>query len=301
MKSKPRLLITGANGFTGIHACHYFKKAGYEVIAVTRSPMSRIFDERIRLEQCDLSDKYQVKNLIQKTRPDRLLHLAGQNHVQESWTDPITSLEANAMSTALLIEAIRQEDIDCKIIIIGSALQFDLSKFSSLQHPYSLSKTIQVLIAQSWELLYGMDIVIVKSSNLIGPGVSNGVCSILAKKVAAMELHDTERVLTVNNLFAQRDFVDVRDAIRAYDKLFNVGKAGTIYDISSGKPRYLKEITDTLQALSFVDIEIQSLENKKEKIDVIKPSLLLDVGWSPLIPFEKSIEEVLNYQRKNLL
>ncbi|MFJ8063580.1 hypothetical protein ACIQYS_02985 [Psychrobacillus sp. NPDC096426] len=56
-----------------------------------------------------------------------------------------------------------------------------------------------------------------------------------------------------------------------------------------------------LQTLSKVDIDIQSLENRKEKLDVTTPSLLLQTGWSPLIPFEKSMEDILNYQRENLL
>jgi GDP-4-dehydro-6-deoxy-D-mannose reductase len=301
MKRKTRIMITGANGFTGLHACQYFKKAGYDVIAVSRELQTNILDERIHLEQCDLTDKHQVRNLIRKAIPDQILHLAGQNNVQDSWNEPITSLEANAMSTAYIIDSIRQENLPCKIVIVGSALQLDLSKSSLFQDPYSLSKTIQVLVAQSWESLYGMDIVIAKPSNLIGPGDSTGVCSILAKKVAEMELHGSERVLTVNNLFVQRDFIDVRDAIRAYEKLFDIGKSGVIYDITSGQPRFLKDITDALQNLSMVDFNIQTLKNNHEKIEVTTPKKLLNAGWSPLISFEKSLEDILIYQRENLL
>lgn len=301
MTSKERLLITGATGFTGMHACQYFRRAGYEVTAVTRNSLSRITDERIHIEHCELTDKQQVKSLIQKTKPDRVLHLAGQNHVQKSWSDPIISFETNVLSTALLIEAIRQENLACKIIIVGSALQFDVGNISSLQHPYSLSKTMQVLIAQAWETLYGMDILIAKPSNLIGPGLSNGICSILAKKTAEMEMNGSEKTLIVNNLFAQRDFVDVRDAVRAYDKIFKFGVSGETYEISSGRPRYIKDIIDALQALSLVEIDIQSLETEKEKIDTSISSLLVNLGWSPLIPFEKSIEDILNYHRKIIL
>ncbi|WP_144510777.1 NAD-dependent epimerase/dehydratase family protein [Bacillus sp. FJAT-22090] len=301
MASKARLLITGATGFTGVHACKYFKKAGYEVIAVTRSYPSSVSDDRIHMEQCNLTDKQQVKSLIQKTKPDKVIHLAGKNHVQESWSSPITSFEANVLSTAFLIETIRQENPLCKILIVGSALQFDLGDISTLQNPYSLSKTMQVLIAQSWKALYGMDILIAKPSNLIGPGPSNGICSILAKKTAEMELHGTERILTVNNLFAKRDFIDVRDAVRAYAKILDVGESGKTYEVCSGKPRYLKEITDSLQALSIVNIEIQTLTNEVEKLDVATHSLLGNLGWSPSISFEKSIEDILNYQRKILL
>lgn len=300
-KRKLKILITGASGFTGLHACRHFKKVGCDIIAVSRTNSAKITDETIHTEQCDLTDKFQVSNLIKKINPDRVLHLAGQNNVQDSWMDPITSLEANVMSTALLMEALRQENPSCKIVIVGSALQADLAGNAPPQHPYSLSKTIQVLLAQAWESLYGMDIVVAKPSNLIGPGDSNGVCSVFARRVAEMELFQTDRVLLVNNLKAQRDFIDVRDAVRAYEKLFHIGKAGIIYDITSGKPRRLQEVTDALQMLSTVKINIETLENKNEMTKVVKPTKLLETGWKPLIPFEKSIEDILNYHRRNLL
>ena len=293
----PRVMITGANGFTGQHACIYFKKVGYHVIAVTRTKTEILSDHQISYEHCELTDKQSVFSLIKKTKPDFLLHLAGQNHVGKSWTDPITSFEANVMSTAYLLEAIRQENPICKIIIVGSTLQFNPNNLSSLLHPYSLSKTIQAIIAESWETLYGMDILIAKPSNLIGPGVSNGVCSILAKKVIDMELHDAEKILEVNNLYVKRDFLDVRDAITAYETLFKSGVSGEVYVVSSGKSRYLKEITDSLRLFSTIEFDIKTIHNSPEKTDEFTPSLLKSIGWEPNIPFEDSIISILNYYR----
>ncbi|WP_454861362.1 GDP-mannose 4,6-dehydratase [Peribacillus frigoritolerans] len=51
-----------------------------------------------------------------KVKPDYLLHLAWQNHIGKSWIDPVSSLEANEMSTLYLIEALRQENPDCKFL-----------------------------------------------------------------------------------------------------------------------------------------------------------------------------------------
>ena len=294
----PRIMITGANGFTGQHACKYFINAGYHVIAITRTNKHTVSDRLISFEHCDLTKKQSVSSLIQKTKPDYLLHLAGQNHVGNSWNDPITSVEANVMATAYLLEALRQEKPTCKIIIVGSTLQFDPNNLSTLLHPYSLSKTIQTLISQSWEALYGMNIIIAKPSNLIGPGVSNGVCSILAKKVIDMELQDAEKILEVNNLYVKRDFLDVRDAIVAYEMLFDYGVSGEVYVVSSGKSRYLKEITDSLRLLSSIEFSIKTLHNNVEKPVEIKPSLLQSMGWKPHIPFEDSMKAILEYYRE---
>ncbi|MEK3979797.1 NAD-dependent epimerase/dehydratase family protein [Psychrobacillus sp. FSL K6-2836] len=298
--TKLKLLITGATGFTGIHACRHFQQAGYEVIGVSRHPF-KIDSDQTRFESCDLTDKNELTKLIQKNKPDRVLHLAGQNHVSSSWINPITSLEINTMSTAYLLEAIRQHTSNCKVLVVGSALQYDVNDITSLKHPYSLSKTLQVLVAQSWELLYEMNIVIARPSNLIGPGKSNGVCSLLARRVAEMELLGAEKVLIVNNLLAQRDFLDVRDAVTGYEVLFNKGDSGSVHDITSGLSRNLKEITSSLRTISSVDFEIESEENKLEEKVSIPPSDLLLENMPALIPFEKSIEDILNYQRSLLL
>lgn len=295
---KPTIMITGANGFTGKHACDYFITKNYRVIAVTRTSTDLTSNHQLVYEHCELTDKSSVANLIQKIKPDFLLHLAGQNQVQKSWEDPISSIEANVMSTLFLVDSLRTIHPKCKIVIVSSALQFDPNHYSTLIHPYGLSKTLQSIIAQSWEVLFGMDIIIAKPSNLIGPGESSGICSIIAKKIRDMEIQDVEKIIEVNNLFVRRDFLDVRDAVAAYELLFTYGKSGETYDISSGKSRYLKDITDTLRNLTTVDFKVNTIENKPEEAENNQPIKLQSMGWNPLIPFEKSISEILSYYRR---
>ena len=297
MKQLPKLLITGASGFTGRHACSHFSKAGFEVTAVTRN---HAIKDQVQIEQCNLAVKDAVRRLVKKVKPQYLLHLAGQNHVGQSWLDPVSSLEANTMSTLYLIDALRQESPACKIVVVGSALQFDLQNISTLTHPYSLSKTLQVLIAKSWERLYNMHIVIAKPTNLIGPGFSNGVCSIFAKKIADMELSKSEKVLEVNNLYAQHDFVDVRDAVIAYETLLMKGISGETYEIASGTSRSLKEIIDGFKAITKVGFEVKSQPNNQigQPIEIL-PLKLMELGWKPTIPLESSLKDILNFYHRN--
>ncbi|MFJ7991917.1 NAD-dependent epimerase/dehydratase family protein [Peribacillus frigoritolerans] len=299
MSRMPKLLITGASGFTGQHACNHFVNAGFAVTAVSRKGFG---NGQVQTELCDLTNKENVGKLIKKVKPDYLLHLAGQNHVGTSWIDPVSSLEANAMSTLYLLEALRQENPDCKVVIVGSALQFDPQNISTLTHPYSLSKTLQVLIAQSWGVLYNMNIVIAKPSNLIGPGISNGVCSIFAKKIVDMEENNAEKVLEVNNLQAKRDFVDVRDAVRAYETLLTKGKSGEIYEIASGENRSLAEIINQFNSFTKVEFKVKTQTNKTIEeehtdIDLFKMN---NVGWQPIMPFKTSILDTLNFYRNNM-
>ncbi|MGC3792192.1 NAD-dependent epimerase/dehydratase family protein [Priestia aryabhattai] len=297
MNKLPTLLITGANGYTGSHACDYFSKKGFNVVGVTRNSH---FNGEVQREICDLTNKNSVIKLIQKIKPDFLLHLAGKNHVGDSWRAPSSFLETNVMSTIYLLEALRQENVVCKILIAGSALQFNPTDLSTLNHPYSLSKTFQSIAAQSWVALYDMDIIIAKPSNLIGPGPSNGVCSIFAKKIVEMENENAEKFLMVNNLGAQRDFLDVRDVVKAYEVLLRKGKPGEVYDIASGQSHSLREIITTMKTFTCQNFKVksESAAQPEEKFQ-IPPLKMIELGWIPSFSLSVSLKDTLTYYRQN--
>jgi GDP-4-dehydro-6-deoxy-D-mannose reductase len=292
-----RILITGANGFTGNHACLYFQENGYEVISIVRKET----ELRVKnIEVCELTDNKYVFNLLNKYKPEYVLHLAGQNHVQKSWIDPINSIEANMMSTLYILEAIRKIGEQCKIVVVGSALQFEPGLTPFPPHPYSLSKTLQGLIAKSWAKLFNMDIVIAKPSNLIGPGHSEGVCSIFGKKIASMEKDESEKTLEVYDIEVERDFLDVRDAVKAYELLLKYGKSCEEYKIASGQSRSLKEVVTTFKHLSTVDFHIKTIHNEIPIAPfTMETSKISSLGFKPSIPFESSLNDILNYFRNN--
>lgn len=298
MSGKSKILITGAAGFTGLHSCRYFASAGYEVTAVTRSKDIAI--DNVMVEQCDLHNKELVLNLIKKVKPQYLLHLAGQNHVGQSWSDPTGTLETNLLSTVYILDAIHKECPESKSVIVGSALQIDPSNISAITHPYSLSKTFQVLAARAWAELYGLSIVIAQPTNLIGPGNSNGVCSMFAKKIAEMESQKAEHILNVNNLYAQRDFIDVRDAVRAYEILLKNGVSKEIYPISSGKSRSLGEVVQIFKTMTPINFKVKISERsiREDKVK-ISSERINQLGWKPIISFKKSLEDNLKYYRRN--
>lgn len=297
MNQRPKLLITGASGFTGEHACKHFSGSGYDITAVTRN---RSFDgcKGIKTEYCELTNKNDVNHLIKKVKPDFLLHLAGLNHVGDSWNDPITTLETNLLSSLYIIDATRQLNPTCKIVIVGSSLQTSPNEISNLTHPYSLSKTLQVLISQAWVKLYKMNIVIAKPSNIIGPGSSNGVNSIFANKIAQMEKNMLDKVLVVNNLNSKRDFIDVRDVISAYEVLFNKGIAGEVYEISSGKSHSIRDLIQIYKNLTDIDFEVRALTDGVDDLVVEeKPLKLIQLGWNPIFSINSSLIDTLNYFR----
>jgi GDP-4-dehydro-6-deoxy-D-mannose reductase len=291
------ILITGAGGFTGLHACRYFRQAGFEVIAVTRSKHPDSF--YVKEYPCDLTDASAVATLIQAVQPQYLLHLAGQNHVGKSWEEPLTSMENNAFATLYLLEALRKFCPGCKSIIVGSALQFDLNDMTSLKHPYALSKTSQVLFAQAWAQLYQLPIIIASPSNLIGPGHSTGVCSLLAAQIIASE-HCEQITLHVPNSLVRRDFLDVRDAVRAYAILLEKGVYGESYEVRSGHSKSLEEIINCFQTLVKTNIEVVTDKQEESFIEIL-PTKLNQLLWEPTIPLQDSLSDILSYHRNQNL
>lgn len=295
MNDRPRILITGAGGFTGGHACEYFHKNGYEVIGVFRRILPSI--DISQSVECNLLDKVDVERLIEITTPDYILHLAAQNHVGMSWSDPVFTLETNVLSTLYLLESIRKFKPTCKMIVVGSTLQYDPQNILTLPHPYSLSKTLQVLVARAWEALYQLNIVIAKPSNLIGPGNSNGVCSVLAKRLVEIESHSSNKELEVFNLNSRRDFIDVRDAVRGYHYLFKHGKVGEAYEIASGQTLSIGDVIEYFKLYTSATFSVITKNDTQGDIYKGNPEEMFKLGWKPLISYDQSFEDILNFYR----
>lgn len=295
---KGTVLITGAGGFTGRHACRYFAAAGYPVAAAVRredgeAPADRVY-------ACDLTDKTDVERLIQETRPRYVLHLAGRNAVSDSWKDPLGCMEANMLSTLYLLESLRGGG-ESRLLIAGSMLDFDLAKAPEPLHPYSLAKTMQVLAARAWGHLFGQEVLIAKPSNLIGPGRSNGICGLLAARIARWEIGADSSSFRLSSMHEERDYLDVRDAVAAYAIILEAGKPGAVYPVCSGVRRPLGEIVSVYTGLTSHRLPIEI-----GQAPLLPPPLPMDtgsmqeLGWTPAIPFAQSLADALDFYRQSV-
>jgi GDP-4-dehydro-6-deoxy-D-mannose reductase len=289
------VLITGAGGFTGRHACRYFAALGYSVAAAVRREDGEPPEGRLYV--CDLTDKAEVKLLVEETKPRFVLHLAGRNAVGDSWKDPLGCMEANLLSTLYLLEALRGL-ANCRLLVAGSMLGFDLSDSPKPLHPYSLAKTMQVLIAQAWSFLYSQEVLIAKPSNLIGPGRSNGICGLLAARIARWENGTDASVFRLSSWHEERDYLDVRDAVAAYRIILEAGQSGTVYPVCSGSMRSLGDLVATYRGVTPLTLPIEVGETAP-----LPPPLPMDaavtqsLGWSPSIPFAQSLSDALDFYR----
>jgi GDP-4-dehydro-6-deoxy-D-mannose reductase len=287
-----KVLITGSAGFAGIHACRHFLEKGYEVFGMIRNHAHP--EIGIREISCDLTDGKEVEKIIGNVKPDMILHLAAQNHSGISWSDPLTTVSTNVMGTLNLLEAVRKKKQEAIILIAGSTLEHDPCRDTIPAHPYGLSKYMQTLAASGWGDLYRLDVRIARSSNMIGPGPSNGICSLFARK--CMKENES---FHFSNLLDKRDFVDVRDVVIAYEHILVRGTTNHHYVIASGRDRTLLEIARTIKTLTGSGIRITAEQFEKVENGPIDITGIRGLGWRPTIPFEVSLADTIQYIREN--
>uniref|UniRef100_A0A7V3ZUG8 SDR family oxidoreductase n=1 Tax=candidate division WOR-3 bacterium TaxID=2052148 RepID=A0A7V3ZUG8_UNCW3 len=316
-----KVLITGITGFVGSHLAEYLLSLKNCEIYGTyrwRSRMENIshIKEKLKLFECDLKDATAVYNLIKEIKPDMIFHLAAQSYVPMSWTAPSETIITNVISQINILEAVRNLKMDTLIHIAGSSEEYGLVLRNEVPiketnplrplSPYGVSKVAQDLLGFQYYKSYNLKIVRTRAFNHEGPRRGEVfVTSNFAKQIAEIEKGKREPVIYVGNLEAVRDFTDVRDVVRAYYLVLIKGRAGEVYNIASGKGYKIREVLDIYLRMSKVRVEIKVDPARLRPSDV---ELLIgdatkikeECGWQPQIPFEKTLEDLLNYWRERV-
>ena len=255
-----RVLITGVTGFVGSHMAEFVLAQGAEVFGACRWRSNRenleLLRGRLQLVEADLRDQTSVQEMIGKTKPDWIFHLAGQSQVMTSWHAPAETLQTNVIGQVHLLEAIRQRGAPFpRVLVVGSSEEYGLVPESELpvkeEHqlqplsPYAVSKVAQDLLAYQYFRSYGIPCFRARAFNHDGPRRGEVfVTSAFAKQIAEIELGLREPTMLVGNLKARRDYTDVRDIVRGYWRLLEKGAPGEVYNLCSGKSHAIQEILD---------------------------------------------------------
>jgi GDP-4-dehydro-6-deoxy-D-mannose reductase len=313
-----RILITGITGFAGSHLADYcLEQGGMEIHGINRwrSRMENIdhLEGKITLHECDLRDAASTREVVEEVKPELIFHLAAQSFVPASWRAPSESLSTNVLGQVNIFEAVRRSGIDCRIQIACSSEEYGMVHENEVPitednplrplSPYAVSKVGQDLLGYQYYMSYGMDIVRTRGFNHTGPRRGDVfVCSDFAKQIVDIEKGKREPVIRVGNLEAKRDFTDVRDTVRAYVLALEKGKSGEVYNICRGKCWRIQEILDMLIGMSDKKITVELDEKRLRPSDV--PILLgdgsrfhNDTGWEPTIPFEQTLQDIMDYWR----
>jgi len=315
-----KILITGISGFVGSHLAEFMlgKKENVFGTIRYRSRMENIetIKDKIELIECDIKDAVAIRELIDKIRPDRIYHLAAQSYVKASWTAPTETFMTNVNGTLNLFEAIRATKINPRVLLSGSSEEYGLVNKNELPiketnplrpfSPYAVSKISQDYLGYQYFKSYNMQIIRTRAFNLTGPRRGDVfVDSNFAKQIVMIEKKKMEPVIKVGNLEAYRDFIDVRDVVRAYWLAMNKCDIGEVYNIASGQATRIGDILDMLIKISGVTVEVKQDPQRIRPSD--EPIIQGDntkfkekTGWQPEIPLERSLKDLLDYWREKL-
>jgi GDP-4-dehydro-6-deoxy-D-mannose reductase len=314
-----KALVTGISGFVGSHMAEFLLANNVEVTGTIRhrSRMDHIKHLKdIQLTECELRDPFSVEHLIQEVKPDLIFHLAAQSFVPTSWNSPMDTIHNNIAGQVNILEAVRRFDLDCKIQLACSSEEYGhvepdevpIKETNPLRplSPYAVSKVCQEYLGYQYFKSYGLHIIPTRTFNHTGPRRGeNFVTSNFSKQIAEIEKAKKPPVLYVGNLEAKRDFTDVRDVVRAYWLALEKGQPGETYNIASGKCYTIQEMLDLLLSFSTIEIEVKEDPTRLRPSDV--EILLGDytlfhqtTGWKPEIPFEQTMEDLLNYWRQRV-
>jgi len=316
MKRK-KAFITGCGGFIGSHLAEFLIDKGLEVYGTVHD-----FDgikniehlkNKIKIIKCDITDKNKLDKIVKKIKPDYVFHLAAQSFVIPSWKDPEKTLKTNILGTLYLLDAIRRAGIDPIIIIACSSAEYGLTYENEIpinethefrpSSPYAVSKIGEDMLAYLYWQTYKMKIIRARFFNITGPRKTFDACSDFAKGIVEIE-KGKKKELLVGNLRSIRDFTDVRDAVQAMWLLTEKGKFGDVYNICSGRKIRIEDILNRLIAISGNRIKIKNDKNKKRPLDdpifVGDNSKIKNLGWEPKIPLEKTLEDMIDYWRKEI-
>lgn len=301
-----RALVTGGLGFVGRYLREELESHGYEVTGLD-------LREGPQTLRADLLDRKMVFQAVDTLRPQVIFHLAGQADVGKSWREPQETVEANVVAALNLMDAVREIDPACRMVLVGSSDQYgQLGKAGENvtedtpvdpQTPYAVSKLAQEKMAKIYARAYGMNISMTRSFNHGGPGQREGfLIPDFASGIVRVE-KGLQNALRVGNLSSRRDFTHVRDVVRAYRLIAEKGRAGEVYNVGSGSTYSAQEILDKLLALSdkTVPVEVDPARMRPSDTPVIRcnhDKLTRDTGWEPELSLDQILTEVLAQWRQ---
>lgn len=297
-------LVTGVNGFVGKHLARALKKRGDKVIGIGReiSPAPEIKVLLNDYWSCDLMDKNAVAGLPLESI-NALISLAGLARVGDSFAEPEKYKAVNVGVLANLCQVLVNKNLKPRVIAVSTSMVYDShaplpstedSKLMQDGSPYAMSKILMEKAAYGFRTK-GLDIVVARPFNHIGPGQEQGflVPDLYTK------IKSSNGIIKVGNLATKRDYTDVRDVVRAYTDLVHAKiLKNDVYNICSGKSVSGQEILDLLSSLMGIAVKVETdpellRPNEINELYGSYQRLHQETGWQPQITLAKTLADFI--------
>jgi GDP-4-dehydro-6-deoxy-D-mannose reductase len=305
-------LITGVAGFVGVHLSAYLLSRGHSIVGV--DVCSGKGPKGVRFCQMSLMDSVALRGLIDDVRPDRIVHLASASSVAFSWENPVECFVNNTNIFLNLVEAVRHSGVRCRILSVGSSEEYgpvsgqDVplkeSRPANPMNPYAVARVAQEQLSRVYAKGYGMDIVCTRSFNHVGPGQTDRfVVSSWVRQ--AVEVSRGERAsITCGSLDIIRDWVDVRDVVRAYELILDKGVAGGLYNVCSGRGTALRTVLDMICCKVGIAMVIDQPAHLIRPIDnpviIGSDELLRGLGFTCTFDLDRSLDDLIVWWKNDI-
>jgi GDP-4-dehydro-6-deoxy-D-mannose reductase len=308
----PRVLLTGGHGFVG----------RYLMTAVAQSRPDWVFDvppgPTADGDGLDIADADAVTAYVKAAQPDIVVHLAAIAAVKTSESTPRLAWDVNLGGTLNLVLAMQQHAPQAHLLFVSSAEVYGASLKSGApateqtllqpMNPYAASKaSADILVRQA--AADGLSATIMRPFNHTGAGQSESfVAPSFAAQIARIEAGLQPPVLSVGSLDEERDFLDVRDVVRAYALALDARTTlatGEVFNVASGKAVRIGDVLERLlrQARTPIEVRVDPQRLRRASVPVAigdSSRLQKTLNWVPEIDLDDTLATVLGDQRRQL-
>ena len=303
-----KIVITGGLGFIGSHLADALLKQNHKIILITKgySKKSNIshISKKVTIKKLNITDFPKFGKFIERTRPDMIIHLAGNTSHSFSFEKPLQDVDINAKSTLFILEKIRQLGIKCKFIlgstfiVIGKPKKLPITENSECNPTtiYGSNRLTSEYYCKIYHDVYGIDTRIFRITNSYGPREQ----TIAKKNAVNFIIHSALKqkqisIFNQGNFF--RDLIFVSDVVSGIITILRKGKSGNLYWISSGKKTWFKDLAHLLQKQTDCKINYPDAPEYTKKVDVgnfiVSNKKLKALGWKPKISLKDGIQKTI--------
>lgn len=301
---KAVLWITGAAGWSGRHLIRMLADQEDAPRLVGLDVVSEYPPGLDEFRQVDLCDPEQVARCCAEEPPTWVIHLAGAMPPADE--DRLWRVNVGC-TMGLLLGLARAGAGVAGVVSVGSAAEYEPMSMGILNEshpcggasPYGRSKFAQTLVALETGRRLGIPVVVARAFNLIGPGMPQTlVAGTLCAQFA--QAHDGDEIL-VGNTDSARDFVDIRDAVAAYWTLTRWGRAGEVYNVSTGTATTVQRLLELFREVAGVRVtwridpaRLQVVDTAVSVGDCVK--IRQETGWQARTPLLETLRDMLAAQ-----
>lgn len=303
------VLVTGANGFVGAALAERLLAMDKRVVALIRdlnykTPRGLLDD--VSVVRGDLRDFDAVRYAVSKYEIDTIFHLGAVAIVKVASADPRSTYDVNVMGTVNVLEAARQCGHVDKVTVASSdkaygvheQLPYEEDFALHASDPYSTSKACTDLISQSYALTYGLDVSILRSGNIYGPGDLND--SRIIPRTVLRILDGEPPVLYQGAGESTREFMYIDDVVDAYLAVAANGGSGEAYNVGGSGEMKIRDLMELIIEEMGADIEIEERPRDFFEIDhqYLDASKLEALGWSARVGVHEGIRRTIPWYRE---